>query len=130
MKALNTTTKQLQYFLKLCEQAEKLGLEFIKTAKKEYEIKLWDNPNLGLHVECQKYELTTWNAKREAKNRSGHTMLEVWTKHEAEVLQGYIDACIADSNADRWTEIKKSPHTSTSEEDLKWFIDTHSKSKM
>lgn len=128
MNKFNIDKKALDELITLCERAEKLGLEFIKDKKKQYQF--WICEPLGVQVEACKYDLTTWSQKRESKNNSGHTMITVWIKHEAEVLLGHIDLYIADSNPNRYTEIGKSIHTSTSIEDLKWFIKTHSKGRL
>lgn len=109
--------------ISLCERAEKLGLQFVKDNKKQYKFTIDDI--LGIKAECIKFELTTQNGYGQ-----GYTMIEVWTRKEAEVLRGHIDLYIMDSNPKRYTEITKSPHTSTSIEDLKWFIKTHSKGKI
>ncbi len=127
MKKFNINIKALTEFISLCERAEKLGLEFIKNKKTgEYQFTVMEVSG-GLHVQVQKYQLTTWNGK--GPRTSGHTILEVWLKTDAGRLAGHIDASIADTNPNRWTEIKKSPHTLVSMDDLKFFISRHSKSK-
>jgi len=118
---VNINHKTLTEFIKLCEKAEKLGLEFIKDKKGQYKFIIGGLDEIAVKV--QKYDLTDWNGYH-----GGHTMLTVWTKTMANRLVGHIDASITDSNPERYTEVKKSPHTTTNTVDLKWFIKTHSKS--
>lgn len=119
---IKVNTASLMNFLKLCEQAEKAGLEFTKTKKGEFNLSIHTN-ELTVHI--KKYDVTSQNGYG-----TGHTMMTVWTKYEAEQVRGIADLAIADSNSKRFTEITVSPHESVNKEDLQYFIKTHTKKKI